>query len=235
MRKVNDLTTTKMVNLVSKETKNGNIIISMEDSKYYYLPFDKSPVDLSDPKIRNSFIKHVEKLVRTSKLYKKYINYLKTDLGITHCAVFGNIDSKKGDKTKIEMHHGPIFTLYDYVNIVLEKYITNNMDINTFDISAEVLDLHKRKLVQTVMLSQSVHKSMDNKKLAPFINLDMTFGDLIGFIKEYGRYFSPQHRADLKLYFSRYITNSNNKLNMFDPIFTKYNIKFIENKLGEPT
>ena len=34
----------KMVNLVSKTTKNGNIVISMEDSKYYYLPFDKSPL-----------------------------------------------------------------------------------------------------------------------------------------------------------------------------------------------
>lgn len=235
MCKVNELTTNKMVNLVSKETKNGNVIISMEDSKYYYLPFDKSYLDLSDPKIRTSFIKHVEKIVRTSKLYKKYINYLKTDIGLTHCAVFGNIDAKKGDKTKIEMHHGPVFTLYDYVSIVLEKYITEKKDINTFDIADEVLDLHKRKLVQTVMLSQSVHKSMDNKKLAPFISLDMTFGDLFGFIKEYGRYFSPQHRADLKIYLNKHITNSNVDLNMFKPIFTKYNIKFVDKRLGEPT
>ena len=71
MRKINEITTTKMVNLVSKETKNGNIVISMEDSKYYYLPFDKSYLDLSDPKIRNTFIKRVEKIVRSSKLYKK--------------------------------------------------------------------------------------------------------------------------------------------------------------------
>lgn len=235
MRKINEITTTKMVNLVSKETKNGNIVISMEDSKYYYLPFDKSYLDLSDPKIRNTFIKRVEKIVRFSKLYKKYINYLKSDLGLTHCAVFGNIDSKKGDKTKIEMHHGPIFTLYDYVSIVLEKYLTNHLDINTFDIAAEVLDLHKRKLVQTVMLSESVHKSMDNKKLAPFISMDMTFGDLLGFVQEYGKYFSPQNRADLKLYFGKYGINSKETLNMFKPIFTKYDIKFVENKPGVKT
>lgn len=235
MRNINEISTTKMVNLVSKETKNGNIVISMEDSKYYYLPFDKSYLDLSDPKIRTSFIKRVEKIVRTSKLYKKYINYLKSDLGLTHCAVFGNIDSKKGDKTKIEMHHGPIFTLYDYVSIVLEKYLTNHLDINTFDIAAEVLDLHKRKLVQTVMLSESVHKSMDNKKLAPFISMDMTFGNLLGFIQEYGKYFSPQNRADLKLYFSKYAINSKETLNMFKPIFTKYDIKFVEKKPGVKT
>ena len=227
----------KMVNLVSKTTKNGNIVVSMEDSKYYYLPFDKSPLDISDPKIRNSFIKSVEKLVRTSKLYKRYINYLKSDIGLTHCSVFGNIKSDKGDKTKIEMHHGPIFTLYDYVSIVLEKHLRDDAkDLNTFDIAAEVLDLHRRRLVQTVMLSESVHKSMDNKKLAPFITLDMTFGDLKGFIMEYGQYFSPQNRADLKNYFVHYKFNlDNNRLNMFKPIFTQYDIKMVNSKYEVPT
>ena len=226
----------KMVNIVSEKGKNGNIIISMEDAKYYYLPFDKSPVDLSNPKIRQQFIKAVEKIVRNSKLYKRYINYLKADVGLTHCEVFGNIKSEKGDKTKIEMHHGPIFTLYDYVSIVLEKHLQENSnDINTFDIAAEVLDLHRRKLVQTVMLSETAHKSMDNPKIAPFLSLDMTFGDLVGFIKEYGQYFSPKNRSDLKNYFIHYQSNlENNKLNVFKPVFTKYNIKYVTSKAEIP-
>ena len=226
--------TEKMVNIVSQKGKNGNIVISMEDAKYYYLPFDKSIVDLSNPKIRQQFIKAVETIIRGSKLYKRYINYLKSDVGLTHCAVFGNIKSEKGDKTKIEMHHGPIFTLYDYVSIVLEKYLREHRDVNTFDIQAEVLDLHKRKLVQTVMLSESVHKSMDNKKLAPFIPMEMTYGDLLGFVKEYGQYFSPQNRADLRDYFNNYkMKLEEKKLNMFNPIFTKYDIRFTTNKPGE--
>lgn len=226
--------TEKMVNIVSQKGKNGNIVISMEDAKYYYLPFDKSIVDLSNPKIRQQFIKAVETIIRSSKLYKRYINYLKSDVGLTHCAVFGNIKSEKGDKTKIEMHHGPIFTLYDYVSIVLEKYLREHRDVNTFDIQAEVLDLHKRKLVQTVMLSESVHKSMDNKKLAPFIPMEMTYGDLLGFVKEYGQYFSPQNRADLRDYFNNYkMKLEEKKLNMFKPIFTKYDIRFTTNKPGE--
>lgn len=226
--------TEKMVNIVSQKGKNGNIVISMEDAKYYYLPFDKSIVDLSNPKIRQQFIKGVETIIRSSKLYKRYINYLKSDVGLTHCAVFGNIKSEKGDKTKIEMHHGPIFTLYDYVSIVLEKYLREHRDVNTFDIQAEVLDLHKRKLVQTVMLSESVHKSMDNKKLAPFIPMEMTYGDLLGFVKEYGQYFSPQNRADLRDYFNNYkMKLEEKKLNMFKPIFTKYDIRFTTNKPGE--
>jgi len=223
----------KMVNLVSTKTSNGNLVISMEDARYYYLPFDKSPLDLSDPKIRDKFIKSTEKLVRTSRHYKQYINYLKTDLGLDSCAIFGNIHSNKKSKTKIEMHHGPIFTLYDIVSIVLEKHLCE-MDnfLTTFKIAAEVLELHRRKLIQTVMLSQSVHKSMDNKEKAPFIPLEMTFGNLYQFIVEYGRYFSPSHRNNLKKYFVNYGSNlSTKKLNMFEPIMTKYNIKIVKSKM----
>ena len=82
---------------------------------------------------------------------------------------------------------------------------------------------------------KSTNKSMDNKKLAPFISMDMTFGNLLGFIQEYGKYFSPQNRADLKLYFSKYAINSKETLNMFKPIFTKYDIKFVEKKPGVKT
>lgn len=223
----------KMVNLVSTKTSNGNVIVSMEDAKYYYLPFDKSPVDLADPRIRDKFIKSIEKLVRNSRHYKQYINYLKSDLGLNNCAIFGNIQSTKKSKTKIEMHHGPIFTLYDIVSIVLEKHLCNlDHSITTFAIAAEVLELHRRKLIQTVMLSQSVHKSMDNKEKAPFIPLEMTFGNLYQFIVEYGKYFSPTHRNNLKKYFVNYGANLNTKkLNMFEPIMTKYNIKIVKSKM----
>lgn len=229
-------TTTKMVNIISKETANGQIQVCMEDAQYYYLPFDKSPLDMSDPKIREKFIKSVENRVRRSKLYKAYVAYLKVDCKLDRCSVFGNIKSDKGDKTKIEMHHGPIFTLYDYVSIVLEKHMRENVnDINTFDIAAEVLDLHRRKLVQTVMLSEAAHKSMDNPKIAPFLSLDMTFGNLVGFVQEYGQYFSPKHRSDLKNYFLHYQANlAENKLNVFKPVFTQYNIKYVNSKAEIP-
>ena len=107
-------TTTKMVNIISKETPNGTIQVCMEDAQYYYLPFDKSPLDLSDSRIREKFVKSVENRVRRSKLYKAYVAYLKVDCKLDRCAVFGNIKSDKGDKTKIEMHHGPIFTLWNH-------------------------------------------------------------------------------------------------------------------------
>jgi hypothetical protein len=227
----------KMVNVVSSSTADGNVLISVENARYYYLPFDKSPLDLSDPKIRDKFIKGVEKNVRTSKIYKRYIDYLKREKGLNHCAVFGNIESaKKGGKTKIEMHHGPIFTLYDIASIVLEKHLSMpNPKINTFDIAEEVLDLHRRNLVQVVMLSQTVHKSMDNKEKAPFITMDMTWGNLMGFIEEYGQYFSPQHRSNLKKYIVNYQKNlETKKLNMFTPNITKYNIKVVNNKWEIP-
>lgn len=224
-----DNKTSKMVNIISKKTKSGTVEIALENSKYYYLPFDKSPLDLSDPKVRDQFIKGIERRVRRSKLYKAYIDYLKNDLKLNKCAVLGNIESEVKSKTKIEMHHGPIFTLYDICNIVLEKnlQLKNTDKINTFDLAAEVLDLHRRKLVQTVMLSESVHKSMDNPAIAPFLSLDQTFGDLYGFVKEYHQYFTPKNVSSLKNYLIHYKDNMNkNQLNIFKPIITKYNIQY---------
>ena len=83
-------TTTKMVNIISKETSNGTVQVCMEDAQYYYLPFDKSPLDLSDSKIREKFIKSVENRVRRSKLYKAYVAYLKVDCKLDRCSVFGH-------------------------------------------------------------------------------------------------------------------------------------------------
>lgn len=231
---IDQKTTEKMVNIISKPTSNGNVEICLKDSQYYYLPFNKSEVNLSDKNTREKFIKAVERRVRRSKLYKAYINYLKNDLKLDRCAVFGNIQSDKKSKTKVEMHHGPIFTLYDYVSIVLNKYLHDGEanKINTFDIAAEVLDLHRRKLVQTVMLSEAAHKSMDNPKTAPFLTMEQTFGDLLGFVKEYGQYFSAKNIYDLKSYFDNYKYNLEHNIinSTFKPILTKYDIVFKENK-----
>ena len=222
----------KMVNIVSKTTSKGNVEVCLKDSQYYYLPFNKSEVNFSDKNTREKFIKSVERRVRRSKLYKAYINYLKNDLKMDRCAVFGNLQSDKKSKTKIEMHHGPIFTLYDYVSIVLTKFLNEKEDskLNTFDVAAEVLMLHKRKLVTTVMLSEAVHKSMDNPKTAPFLTLEQTFGDLFEFVKEYGQYFSPKNIYNLKNYFDNYKYNlEHNMINTtFAPILTKYDIIFKE-------
>jgi hypothetical protein len=215
-----------MVNIVSKQTKNNNVEICIKDAQYYYLPFDKNELNFKDEKIKDSFIKSVERRVRNSKLYKAYIDYLKTDLKLNRCAIFGNIESDKNSKTKIEMHHGPIFTLYDYVNIVLNKNLIekNYEKINTFDIAAEVLDLHKRKLVQTVMLCETAHATMKNPKLAPFLSQEKAFGNIYEFIKEYHKYFTTKNIYDLKTYFTKSKEIDSSNLNMLEPALIEYNI-----------
>ena len=56
-----------------------------------------------------------------------------------------------------------------------------------------------------------------------------------GFVKEYGKYFSPKNRTDLKNYLMHYQYNlEHNKLGAFKPIFTQYNIKFVKNKMEIP-
>ena len=180
---VNEKPESKMVNIVSRQTKNGNIVISLEDSQYFYLPFDKNAVDLSDNKTREQFIKAIEKQVRTSKLYKAYVSYLKVECGMEHCAVFGNVTSTIKSKTKVEMHHGPILTLFDYCAIVTDAFLKRGELLTTFRVARTVLDEHFLNHVQTIMLSKTVHQLVDTGEI--FINFNQCNGNLNEFLKKF--------------------------------------------------
>lgn len=177
--------------LVVKSVDANKIICSFDYSDLY-LPFRKTILDFRDPKVYTQFIESVEKLVRTSKFYKAYLAYLHNDVGINACAFFSNI---KDDDADIEFHHGPIFNLYNYCDIVTRKLLEsdNNQGITTFDVAEEVLVLHHRNLVSLVPLSKSVHKTAHNTRkidkkytiFPHFIDIRSSFGNFFKFITEY--------------------------------------------------
>ena len=76
--------------------------------------------DLNDAISKTKFIKNVERVVRGSLEYKKYIGFLRNNLNLTKCRFLENVDTANLKKTHIEMHHYP-FTLYDIVEIVSDK------------------------------------------------------------------------------------------------------------------
>lgn len=132
------------------------------------------------------FIKGVEKLIRTSDDYTDYVASLKNK-GLTRCQVLGNVDSnmsEKGHKVSVEMHHGPIFTLFDYCATVITSELKRGQKVTTFKIAKLVMDEHWAGNIQTVMLSSTVHAAVDSGKI--FINLKQTTGNISGFIKKYG-------------------------------------------------
>lgn len=163
---------------------NQNPTIDSDDS-FYEIPFYKDDDYFFSLENEVAFIKAVEKVVRTSKYYSRYISHLKTDLGMCFCQVKGNIyeDEELDYKDLIEMHHGPVLTLFDVTSIILNHMLIHGEKITTFSVAHKVLEEHFKYRVQTVMLCKTVHEMVHANKV--FLNLKQGFGDLYGFLEEY--------------------------------------------------
>ena len=163
---------------------NTNPTIDSDES-YYEIPFYKDVDYMFSLENEVAFIKAVERMVRTSKYYSRYIAHLKVDLGLNFCQVKGNIseDEDAGVTDLIEMHHGPIFTLFDVVSIILNYMLTKDMKITTFSVANKVIEEHFKHRVQTVMLCETVHQLVHDNKV--FLNYRQGFGDLYSFLEIY--------------------------------------------------
>ena len=140
------------------------------DESYYEIPFYKDADYMFSLENEVAFIKAVERMVRSSKYYSRYIAHLKVDLGMNFCQVKGNIseDEDSSITDLIEMHHGPIFTLFDVVSIILNYMLVKGMKITTFSVANKVLEEHFKHRVQTVMLCETVHQLVHDNKV--FLN-----------------------------------------------------------------
>ena len=136
-------------------------------------------------KIRNKFIKNVEKIVRSSLEYRELIEYLRESLGMTFCTFFNNVSKEKGRRVGIEIHHFP-FSLYDIVNIVLRRREAENLSFDPLDIAEEVLELHYRGIVGLIPLSETAHQLFHRGDL--FIPLQYVDRGFLVFYKEYHPY-----------------------------------------------
>lgn len=126
------------------------------------LAVSKTFYNFGNNKEKVKFIKTVEVLIRSSLEYRELIQYLGSKMGMNYCSFFHNVSKEKYGKARIriELHHEP-FTLYDIVNIVLNKHLMENGDnerINMMDIAEEVMGLHYDGYVGLVPLSQTVHE-----------------------------------------------------------------------------
>lgn len=159
-----------------------SIKVNMPETMEYY-------VNLHSDREKTKFIKRTERVVRSSLEYKDYINYLKENVGLNHCTFFKNIStdrSKRRGKISIEMHHEP-FTLFDYVQVILNKYIDEGKEVRDLMIADEVMELHYANKVGLVPLSKTAHQIVHNssKLLVP---LNMVYGNYNEFVSEYYDY-----------------------------------------------
>ena len=156
---------------------------------------DSIPVP-GNAKDRDKLVKRIEREIRASMEYRDYIQYLKQHVGLDSCIFFQNVtNSGKKKRISIELHHEP-FTLYDYVNVVLQKFIDTGEEIDDLLIADEVLELHYANLVGLVPVSKTAHQMIHNsdKLLVP---LNMCYGQYSQFLEKYDEYITD----DMGIYF----------------------------------
>jgi hypothetical protein len=178
-----------------KYTGDYSRYIENNENSKECVSFYKDREYFSDIANYNKFVKSCEDRVRHYIDYDKFIIYIKNVIGLNFCQVSSNIFDT--DAT-IEMHHGPIFTLYDYVSIILNKLIESGERITTFKVADLVIQEHYELRVQIVMVSITRHEAITNRDI--FVNLKQGFGNIGEFIKLYSPYFTDDQKYKIYRY-----------------------------------
>lgn len=168
-------------NIKSVDSDNNIILINTSSNhnivdEFYFEPGNEKAV--------NSFIKNVERLVRTSNEYRNYISYLTNQQDLKTDVIMANLDITKVD---LEFHHYP-FTLYDIVDIMLECSLGENEKVTSINLAEKVLNEHYLNRVGLARLTKTNHELAHAGSI--FVPLSSVFGDVNGFILRYRDYIS---------------------------------------------
>ena len=196
-------------NILYDKTRATNIIDS--PIAPYQLIMFKDEDYLSNYDNYVGFVKGIEHTVRNNDRYKKYINYLKKKIKLNKCQILKNVTD---EDASIEMHHGPIFTLYDVCAIVLEYYIMKGWKISTFSVADTVLEEHMRNRVGVIMVSTTMHEEIHEKNI--FIHYKQAWGDINAFTKKYADAMSDEYREQLNRYIDRCLLYNSNDFGILE-------------------
>ena len=163
---------------------NSNIILINTEKDYNIV--DEYFFEPSSDAAVNKFIKDVERLVRQSDEYKKYIKYLTNTHELTNDVLMANIDT---NMAALEFHHYP-FTLYDIVDIMLEYYMYNKHKVTSINLAEKVLVEHYENRIGLARLTVTNHELAHEGAL--FVPLSAVFGDVNAFIDKYYDFISDE-------------------------------------------
>lgn len=153
---------------------------------------------------KTELIKYFESEIRDSFEYKYLIDLFKNTLDIKSCVFFKNYSIENG--FKLEFHHHP-FTLYDYVEAVVNKQMDTNDDsdgnyVLENEVEKEVVLLHYKLMVGLVPLNPTAHAQVHDGKLD--IHPDLIIGNYDKFFQEYNKYISEAARNKYNEFKERY-------------------------------
>ncbi|MEI2419062.1 hypothetical protein V6O07_02215 [Arthrospira platensis SPKY2] len=167
-------------NVKVKGVKKDKPKLVNEDN--FVLPFYQNKKTLKSLDNLNKFIKGVERLVRTNSRYDRYKHWLMEEKGLDFCQIHPNI---KADDAPLEMHHGPILTLYDICTIIVNALLERGYkDLTTFKVAKIVLDEHFEHNLPVVMLCEDCHDIFHSGGYI-YINPKQSFGNLKRFLKKW--------------------------------------------------
>lgn len=137
-------------------------------------------VDVFDETNLKKFIKSVERTVRTSKEYKRYIENLRTNVhALNYDTVMSNISNTD---TALEFHHYPL-SLYEISEILILDHLANKDNITSFSIAKEIMEYHFKNKIGLVSLTKTNHELAHDGAL--FLHKDQIFGKYEEFINEH--------------------------------------------------
>lgn len=144
-----------------------------------------------------AFVKACEHTVRKLSEYKNFKAQL-AEIGLTRCQILGHIESDGEDGVDVEMHHGPLLTLFDYCAIIIDALIFRGELVSSFRVARYVMDEHWKGHVQVVMLSKTAHQLVDSGDM--FINFSQATGNVNEFIKSWYEGITPDRAEKINHY-----------------------------------
>ena len=137
---------------------------------------------------RRKFITRIERIVRTSKEYRRYIKYIKEHFDMEHCEIFTNVRTNNGKKYTIEIHHEP-FQLSWITDIVLTKHEDLGETLDPYIIADEIMALHYEGVVGLIPLCKTAHELVTNDRIA--IPLQLVYQKYWKFAQDYDMWIPP--------------------------------------------
>lgn len=188
---------------------------------------------LEDEKDYEKFVKEVEKQVRRSFEYRKFIAYIRDNMEMNQCAFLKGVTNQESFDIKIEIHHYP-FSLRDIVEIVIRKREYYKESLSVQMTAKEVMMLHYKLIIGLIPLSQTVHELAHSSRL--FVPSDKVLGRYNVFVEYYKPFCDPEQLETLNRIEKYSIEKQNAVLNtnILSENKVTYNIEDSKYLLPEP-
>lgn len=157
---------------IIKEAQEKTLIIKTNEESMldmYEVPED----NINEVK----YVKSVERIIRSSMEYRRYIQTIRREFDINSCKFYNNIDTTEIE-ISLEMHHYPA-SLFDIVYAIREarREIKPIKAYETFSIAHDVMKLHYEGKIGLVPLTKTSHELAHSGALFIPLTKDYVFGD----------------------------------------------------------